>query len=136
METLFLQAEIIEITAENQEQYSMHELVLPLPGISTRIPANLADVYEKTMNELGLEKDCWGKAVREYQMHGSYRRMLLRPRDMEGSVNEEDDSVVLSFSLGSGKDGEYKVDSGCYATMLIREVTKYETDVKSQLSLF
>ena len=58
METLFLQAEIIEITAENQEQYSMHELVLPLPGISTRIPANLADVYEKTMNELGLEKDC------------------------------------------------------------------------------
>lgn len=29
-----------------------------------------------------------------------------------------------------------EIDSGCYATMLIREVTKYETDVKSQLSLF
>ena len=104
METFVLQAEIIEITAENQEQYSMHELVLPLPGISTRIPANLVDVYETTMKELGLERDCWGKAVREYQMHGSYRRMLLKPRDMEGSVNEEDDSLVLSFSLGSGRE--------------------------------
>ena len=30
---------------------------------------------------------------------------------------------------------DYCLDSGCYATMLIREVTKYETDVKSQLAL-
>lgn len=97
-----MQAEIIEITADNQNKYSLHELVLPLPGISTQIPSNLLDIYETTMHELGLEKDCWGKAVREYQMHGSYRRMLLKPRDIEGYVNEEDDSMVLSFSLGSG----------------------------------
>ena len=104
MEVDQAQAEIIEITAENLDQYSLHELVLPLPGISTRIPANLSAVYESTMRELGLETDCWGKAVREYQMHGSYRRMLLKPRDMEGRVDEADDSMVLSFSLGTGRE--------------------------------
>ena len=89
-----------EITEENRDDYSLHQLVIPLPGISTKIPPNLQLEYNKVITELGLESDCWGKAVREYQMHGTYRRLLLRPTDMEEEINEEDDSMKLSFSLG------------------------------------
>lgn len=68
-------------------------------------------------------------------MHGTYRRMLLIPKELEGSI--QDDTLKLSFSLGLVfLPFSYFLDSGCYATMLIREVTKYETDVKSQLALF
>lgn len=31
-------------------------------------------------------------------MHGAYRRMVLRPRSIEGSL--EEDSVKVAFSLG------------------------------------
>ena len=68
-------------------------------------------------------------------MHGTYRRMLLIPKELEGSIH--DDTLQLSFSLGMELHPSHHIlDSGCYATMLIREVTKYETDVKSQLALF
>ena len=45
-----------------------------------------------------MARDCWSTCVREYQMHGAYRRMVLRPRSIEGSL--EDDSVKVAFSLG------------------------------------
>lgn len=38
-------SEVVEITEENIGQYSIHQLVLPLPGMSTRIPAYLLDDY-------------------------------------------------------------------------------------------
>lgn len=34
-------------------------------------------------------------------MHGAYRRMVLRPRSIEGRL--EDDSVKVAFSLGRGE---------------------------------
>lgn len=85
------------------------------------------------MQELSLEENCWATCVKDYQMHGTYRRMLLVPKGIEGSI--ENDTLKLSFSLGIAYFCYSHIDSGCYATMLIREVTKYETDIKSQLAL-
>lgn len=86
-------------------QYSIHQLVLPLPGMSTQIPEYLLNDYKKEMELLGLELDCWSKAVRDYRMHGSYRHMLLRPRDVEGEILD-DDSMRLAFSLGVVEERE------------------------------
>ena len=80
-------------------QYSIHQLVLPLPGMSTQIPVYLQSVYEKEMESRGLALDCWGQAIRDYRMHGSYRHMLLRPKGVEGEI-VDDDSMRLAFSLG------------------------------------
>lgn len=86
------------------------------------------------MKELNLEENCWSTCVKDYLMHGTYRRMLLTPSNLEGVI--ENNTLKLSFSLGNLIHYDTDVlDSGCYATMLIREITKYETDGKSQLAL-
>ena len=51
------------------------------------------------MKELHLEENCWSTCVKDYQMHGTYRRMLLVPKDFEGNIYN--DTLSLSFSLGT-----------------------------------
>lgn len=55
------------------------------------------------METLGLALDCWSQAIRDYRMHGSYRRMLLRPKNVEGEILD-DDSMRLAFSLGLNEE--------------------------------
>lgn len=87
------------VTEENRVQFDIHQVVLPLPGMSTQIPAYLQSLYESLMGELGLKLDCWSQAIRDYRMHGSYRHLLSKPADVEGELVDED-SMRLAFSLG------------------------------------
>ncbi|KAK8808688.1 hypothetical protein WA588_004333 [Blastocystis sp. NMH] len=88
------------VTEENRAQFDIHQVVLPLPGMSTQIPVYLQSLYESLMGELGLKLDCWSQAIRDYRMHGSYRHLLSKPADVEGELVDED-SMRLAFSLGS-----------------------------------
>ena len=60
-------------------QAPTHFLVIPKMHIASvaeitednaAVVAHMFAVISKVTKELGLERDCWGKAVREYQMHG------------------------------------------------------------------
>ena len=68
--------------------------------MSTQLPVYLQDIYKTEMETLGLDPEqCWSGAIRDYRMHGSYRHLILRPRDVSGELVDED-TMRLAFTLG------------------------------------
>ena len=68
--------------------------------MSTQLPVYLQATYNTEMATLGLDPStCWSSAIRDYRMHGSYRHLVIRPRDVSGEIVDED-TMQLAFTLG------------------------------------
>ena len=127
----------------NINQATIYDIVLPLPGKTTVYPRNetgqfyknLLAVYELTHNDFDVKSKLW-------MLHGTYRKLFIKPNyldwnfieysnpnipliesdfdlPMDDNLNEsqsEDKKLALKFSVS--------LPSSCYATMLIRELTK------------
>ncbi|KAK8791858.1 hypothetical protein WA158_005235 [Blastocystis sp. Blastoise] len=102
------------LNKDNYTKYTMDKIVLPIPGQYTQIPAYMSSYYSKLLNDYNLSSNCWSECIQEYRMSGTYRNIIKIPSNLKiTSTTENDDSIInLSFSLGSG----------CYATMLLREL--------------
>ncbi|KAG6597930.1 uncharacterized protein IUM83_07702 [Phytophthora cinnamomi] len=85
---------------------------LPLPGTSVIFPSNsIKEACLKMMEEDGTK----GALCDSGPVKGAYRPLIAYPRDLEWAWQDDEDkglSLQLSFSL----------DSGCFATMCLREV--------------
>ncbi|KAK8808564.1 hypothetical protein WA158_008465 [Blastocystis sp. Blastoise] len=116
------------ITEEDKHLYSLKNIVLPLPGTETNIPQYLEGYYNELLESLHLTSSSWNHPIQVYCMKGTYRHILYTPKDIEASIQEDENhdfSLRLAFTLGSG----------CYATMLLREITRMGTDKNTQFNL-
>ncbi|CAI5740293.1 unnamed protein product [Hyaloperonospora brassicae] len=93
-------------------QFAMGLVVLPLAGTSVVLPSNSTkDVYVKIMEQDGTRD----ALLESGPVKGAYRPLVAYPHDMEWTWHQDNDeplSLHVSFSL----------DSGCFATMCLREV--------------
>ncbi|ORX79103.1 tRNA pseudouridine synthase D [Anaeromyces robustus] len=138
------------ITSENINKYSIYDIVLPMPGHDIIYPDNeIKDYYEKLLKKDGINPKDMKTVNREYFLPGSYRKLIVKPGNVEWSVigyNDEDADLAISdLDIINGKqaptnipNGKFKalqisfsLPSSSYATMALREVTKMDTSIKS-----
>jgi tRNA pseudouridine13 synthase len=149
---------IHEVTAADValQRYTIYDVVLPVPGLSTgtiSCPAaaqaycRFVDAYQVAL--IGDEASALG---RQYCMRGTYRRLLIRPAEMHHRFirhetlrepltktdldvypvhenNEHDDTATNDASRPFlACEIRFRLPASSYATMLLRELTKSETD--------
>ncbi|CAG08629.1 unnamed protein product, partial [Tetraodon nigroviridis] len=142
------------LSAEEAENYSIHDIVMPLPGYDVIYPSHhVGNGYKELLSADGLDIDKMKHKVKDYSLAGAYRRIVIRPTDVSWEVINYDDpriSLVHSdFEILENKpapvfnkDGKYRalrmefsLPPSSYATMAIREVLKLDTSIKKQTQL-
>ncbi|KAK3103872.1 hypothetical protein FSP39_022552 [Pinctada imbricata] len=142
------------VDAHNIKDYTITDVVLPLPGFDVMYPQNEVESwYGEMMAEDGLQMENLKHSNRQYALPGAYRRMIIMPKDVEWRMGKYSDVTkdLTSSDLDiihdkkppvSEPDGtmtalmiEMTLTSSCYATMALREVTKTDTSSAHQSTL-
>ncbi|KAJ1893034.1 multisubstrate pseudouridine synthase 7, partial [Kickxella alabastrina] len=145
----------VVVTAETAHQYSVYDVVLPLPGWDVRYPENrVAAVYNGIMGKDGMSPERMAEhPMKEYRLAGAYRHVVIRPRDFSHQwMRYRDDKLPLARSDSDRIEGkhepesiefgelvalklEFDLPSSAYATMLLRELMRQETAAGHQTAL-
>ncbi|KAJ2082702.1 multisubstrate pseudouridine synthase 7 [Coemansia sp. RSA 988] len=143
------------VTAENVDQYSIYDVVLPLPGWDVVYPEHeVKGIYQTLMEKSRLTQSDMDKhPIKEYRLAGGYRHMIIKPRDFAYEwMRYNDDTLPLARSDSDAIEGRHdpvSVDFGehvalkltfglpssAYATMLLRELMRKETASSHQTTL-
>ncbi|XP_073429721.1 pseudouridylate synthase 7 homolog isoform X2 [Dendrobates tinctorius] len=147
-------ATAIVIDESNIHNYTIHDVVMPLPGFDVIYPKHkLAIAYEEMLAADKLDIKNMRHRVKDYSLAGAYRKILIRPQDVSWEVIEYDDTKIplvgTDIEKMEGKplpvfntEGKYRalkmefsLPPSTYATMAIREVLKMDTSIKNQTQL-
>ncbi|ETK90696.1 hypothetical protein L915_05584 [Phytophthora nicotianae] len=149
------EANVTVVTGENVSQYSIYDVVLPLPGYSVKYPENaLKQRYEEIMKADGVDFQALERATNsEYHLPGSYRHVLRKPINVEHELKRYNDPTVPLLetdvdrlegrsaqpSIPDGKCRalclEFQLGPSSYATMAVRELLKQSSNLDVQLQL-
>ncbi|KAI9907539.1 hypothetical protein PsorP6_016537 [Peronosclerospora sorghi] len=148
-------ANAILVTPENLSQYSIYDVVLPLPGYNVRYPEHsLKERYDELMKKDNVDFFSLERATNsEYHLPGSYRHLLKKPEDVTYQLKRYTDPTIplletdvdrllgrtAPVSISNGKFGavclEFQLGPSSYATMALRELLKQSSNVQVQLQL-
>ncbi|XP_061178701.1 pseudouridylate synthase 7 homolog [Saccostrea echinata] len=142
------------VTTENLSQYTIQDVLLPLPGFDIKYPDNeVGKWYSDLLEADGLTMEGLKHSNKQYALPGAYRRLLLVPSDLNWKMYKYTD-VTKELTLSdldlikqkpepvSEPDGtanalkiQMSLPQSCYATMALREVLKIDTSAAYQSSL-
>lgn len=127
----------------DSNQFSITDVVLPLPGFDIKYPENdLADAYKELLAKDGLDLSVTHK-VKDYSLSGSYRKVVQKPLNLEWEfVRYNDQNIPLFISDADklkGKSEPKTIEDGnmvalklsmtlhrsTYATMCLREIMRF-----------
>ncbi|KAF9317316.1 multisubstrate pseudouridine synthase 7 [Podila horticola] len=142
------------LTAEDVDQYTIYDVVLPVPGFDIIYPTHaIGDKYKELMAKDNLDPYQMRRANKEYSLPGSYRCIMSKPENVEWEILKYDEVDIpltltdLDLLNGAAKpvvveNGKYlalvlnlTLKSSQYATMAIREVCKQDTSAAFQSTL-
>ncbi|KAM4619370.1 LOW QUALITY PROTEIN: pseudouridylate synthase 7 homolog [Polymixia lowei] len=142
------------LSAEEAENHSIHDIVMPLPGFDVIYPSHhVGKGYREMLTVDGLDIDNMRHKVKDYSLAGAYRRVIIRPSDVSWEVIQYDDPRISLVHTDVEKledkpgpvfntEGKYQalrmefsLPPSTYATMAIREVLKMDTSIKNQTQL-
>lgn len=142
------------LSAEEAENHSIHDIVMPLPGFDVIYPSHhVGKGYREMLEADGLDIDNMRHKIKDYSLAGAYRRIIIRPTDVSWEVIQYDNPRLPLVHLDVeklenkpapvfNKEGQYRslrmefsLPSSTYATMAIREVLKLDTSIKKQTQL-
>lgn len=137
------------------DQWSIYDVILPLPGSSIDLPVGwMSDLYTSILtNDSLTHTQLTCSKFPDYQLNGSYRPMLVKPRNLTYSITSYTDPDIplthtdeelcldasLSNSIQDDQDDNsssskftaltlrFQLPSSSYATMLMREALKSDT---------
>jgi len=134
--------------------YTMHDVVLPLPGYSVSYPGgDLGKMYREMMKADGLDADSMFRPQREFSLGGAYRKILTKPNnttwevlhysDSNYPLMQADEDTLLGMTLPPPEENadktaikvSFDLDTSSYATMALREILKSETSNVHQKAL-
>jgi tRNA pseudouridine13 synthase len=142
-------------------QYSIYDLVLPLPGTSVIYPENMKKEYIDFMAMDGFDPLEMKRRVKDVSLPGFYRCVYALPSNVKGELKRYSDQSSkpadfiltdldklashksdISQSENDTAEGdlyafvlEFGLASSQYATMLLREIMKSETSASFQSTL-
>ncbi|CDS00272.1 hypothetical protein [Sporisorium scitamineum] len=133
-------------------KYTIYDVILPLPGASIDLPSGwMSDLYHTILATDSLtHAQLSSSRIPEYQLNGSYRRMLVKPRNFDYRITTyTDPDIPLTYTdeelcldptlfntpaqseLNAQKFTaltlKFQLPSSSYATMLMREALKSDT---------
>lgn len=142
------------IEEEDVNNYSIHDVVMPLPGFDIIYPKHkISEAYREMLTADNLDIDNMRHKIRDYSLSGAYRKIIIRPQNVSWEVVAYDDPKIPLFNTDvdnlEGKpppvfasEGKYRalkmdfsLPPSTYATMAIREVLKMDTSIKHQTQL-
>ncbi|XP_069832082.1 pseudouridylate synthase PUS7L [Dendropsophus ebraccatus] len=122
---------VVTNAEEEEKVYSMHQVVLPMPGHSIRYPTNqVGQWYKKALASAGLQSCKFRVGTLQLNVPGCYRPIIKFPHQLiyepvievdeqsQGKESEHTLSKKRSFKLS------FTLDSSCYATVCLREMMK------------
>ncbi|KAJ9474233.1 Multisubstrate pseudouridine synthase 7 [Pseudozyma hubeiensis] len=139
------------------QQHSIYNVILPLPGSCIDLPSGwMSDLYTTILaNDSLTHTQLTSSKIPDYQLKGSYRSMLVKPRnftytitsytDPDIPLTQTDEERCLNPTLSSSttttttqQDStspskftaltlNFQLPSSSYATMLMREALKSDT---------
>lgn len=88
--------EPVVVTADNIAQYSIYDVVLPLPGYDVAYPANeLCARYDELLRADNVDFGAIERATNsEYHLPGSYRHVLKKPLRVSHEIKRYDDPTI------------------------------------------
>ncbi|XP_011855753.1 PREDICTED: pseudouridylate synthase 7 homolog [Mandrillus leucophaeus] len=142
------------IEEDDVNNYSIHDVVMPLPGFDVIYPKHkVQEAYREMLTADNLDIDNMRHKIRDYSLSGAYRKIIIRPQNVSWEVVAYDDPKIPLFNTDvdnlEGKpppvfasEGKYRalkmdfsLPPSTYATMAIREVLKMDTSIKNQTQL-
>uniref|UniRef100_A0A8C6WD45 Pseudouridylate synthase 7 homolog n=2 Tax=Nannospalax galili TaxID=1026970 RepID=A0A8C6WD45_NANGA len=142
------------IEEDDINNYSIHDVVMPLPGFDVIYPKHkISEAYREMLTADNLDIDNMRHKIRDYSLSGAYRKIIIRPQNVSWEVVAYDDPKIPLFNTDvdnlEGKpppvfasEGKYRalkmdfsLPPSTYATMAIREVLKMDTSIKNQTQL-
>ncbi|KAJ8558876.1 hypothetical protein ON010_g8572 [Phytophthora cinnamomi] len=118
---------VMELTEENVDQYSIEDVVLPLPGHAIKYPTNeVGTAYRKMLTTDGIDLNAhFGPdGSQTYLLDGSYRHLIKKPTRVSFRLERYEDptkplipndvDALLANSPGSAQDssaGENAIES-------------------------
>ncbi|XP_071469288.1 pseudouridylate synthase 7 homolog isoform X2 [Marmota flaviventris] len=142
------------IEEEDVDNYSIHDVVMPLPGFDVIYPKHkISEAYREMLTADNLDIDNMRHKIRDYSLSGAYRKIIIRPQNVSWEVVAYDDPKIPLFNTDvdnlEGKpppvfasEGKYRalkmdfsLPPSTYATMAIREVLKMDTSIKNQTQM-
>ncbi|EFA08141.1 pseudouridylate synthase 7 homolog [Tribolium castaneum] len=142
-----------ELTDEECANYTIYDIVLPLPGYDITYPENMKDCYKEILEKYGLTLEMTRQKVRTYTLSGTYRKLMGQVQNLSWKImyyNDPNDNLIRSDleelkgekEPASVEGGKYKallldfcLDSSSYATMVLREILKSDTSSSSHAKL-
>ncbi|XP_065163309.1 pseudouridylate synthase 7 homolog [Atheta coriaria] len=133
------------LSEEDLSNYTIYDVVLPMPGYDVTYPENLKDYYVELLGKHKLELEMPKQRVKCYTLSGTYRKIVSKPEELAWHTikyNDPIDTLIRSdFEeiLGhkepvNNPDGKFKglvvsfkLKSSSYATMVLREILKIDT---------
>ncbi|XP_074840256.1 pseudouridylate synthase 7 homolog [Carettochelys insculpta] len=147
-------ATAVHIEEADVDDYTIHDIVMPLPGFDVVYPKHkIGDAYKEMLAADNLDINNMRHRIRDYSLSGAYRKIIIRPQNVSWEVVAYDDPRIPLFSTDLDKlegkpppilatEGKFKalkmefsLPPSTYATMAIREVLKMDTSIKNQTQL-
>ncbi|XP_048740934.1 pseudouridylate synthase 7 homolog [Ostrea edulis] len=142
------------VTTETKSQYTIHDVLLPLPGYDVKYPDNeVGKWYTDLLAADGLTMEGLKHSNKQYALPGAYRRLIILPTGLEWKTYQYTD-VTKELTISdldliqqkpepvSEPDGTTKalklemcLQQSCYATMALREILKIDTSAAYQSTL-
>uniref|UniRef100_A0A8C8RQU7 Pseudouridylate synthase 7 homolog n=1 Tax=Pelusios castaneus TaxID=367368 RepID=A0A8C8RQU7_9SAUR len=147
-------ATAVHIEEADVDNYSIHDIVMPLPGFDVIYPKHkIGEAYKEMLAADNLDINNMRHKIRDYSLSGAYRKIIIRPQNVSWEVVAYDDPRIPLFNTDLDKlegkpppilatEGKFKalkmefsLPPSTYATMAIREVLKMDTSIKNQTQL-
>ncbi|XP_068850689.1 pseudouridylate synthase 7 homolog isoform X3 [Aphelocoma coerulescens] len=147
-------ATAVHIEGGDVDNYTIHDVVMPLPGFDVIYPKHkIGEAYKEMLVADNLDINNMRHKIRDYSLSGAYRKIIIRPQNVNWEVVAYDDPKIPLFTTDLDKlegkplpvlptDGkfralkmEFSLPPSTYATMAIREVLKMDTSIKNQTQL-
>ncbi|XP_044279389.1 pseudouridylate synthase 7 homolog isoform X1 [Varanus komodoensis] len=136
------------------DNYTIHDVVMPLPGFDVIYPKHkIGESYKEMLAMDNLDINNMKHKIRDYSLSGAYRKIIIRPQNVSWELVAYEDPKIPLFATDLDKmegkqpavptsEGKYKalkmefsLPPSTYATMAIREVLKMDTSIKKQTQL-
>ncbi|XP_054582353.1 pseudouridylate synthase 7 homolog isoform X2 [Eptesicus fuscus] len=87
------------IEEEDVNNYSIHDVVMPLPGFDVIYPKHkISDAYREMLTADNLDIDNMRHKIRDYSLSGAYRKIIIRPQNVSWEVVAYDDPKIPLFN--------------------------------------
>ncbi|XP_077301838.1 pseudouridine synthase 7 isoform X2 [Arctopsyche grandis] len=144
-----LQVKMLTEEDVSSGNYTILDIVMPLPGFNIEYPSNMKEYYEQLLVEDGLTLQLKQKN-KSYSLSGTYRHLVKKPENLSWKFMRYSDPVadLISSDLDELRrrdtvknvpDGKFKalilefnLSASTYATMALRELLKQDTSSEAQ----